>query len=848
MLAAQAPLLGSSHHVTLPTLSVVVVNLNGRAYLERCFSSLLNQDYPPEQIELILIDNASHDDSLALMASRFPSVKVIANSENVGFSPAVNQGAAAAEGRYLALMNNDAHAHPGCLREMVAALERHRARGAVCVGAKMLDWEGRTIDFAGGGLSFYGHGYQFGHRLPASAMQPGEDDMLFACGGALLVERELFLQLGGFDESYFAYFEDVDFGWRLWLAGYRVVLAPAAVVYHRHHGASRHVPSHRINALVERNALMTIIKNYDDTNLSRLLGPAMLKLVQRLIAYSDNEHGQPEIEWDSFAIGSSTPPSAAPVAISKMTLSYLVGLRNVMQQLPALLEKRQQVQALRKRPDRDIVPLFRYLMGPHSCCDLVPSRSLIDMPGLRELFAGVRMHRILVISTDPLYENLAGPGIRSVEMARHLAQSCEVVLASPRRADITIPGVTCVAFDHDDHEGFESLVDQAEVVVVQGFTLYRHPVIEHKRKIIVVDLYDPFHLENLEYFKHSELEHARALLSNHVQIINQQLRVGDFFICASERQRDFWLGALSSMGRLTPENYATDPTFHTLIDVVPFGIDPTPPSHQRQVLKGVFRTIQHDDIVILWGGGLWDWFDPLTVVRALALARHEQPRLKLFFMGYHHPNPVDVPKMKIYAQVTALVEELDLADTILFNDRWVPYHERSSYFLEADIGVSAHLGHIETRYAFRTRILDYIWAGLPMVVSAGDALAELVAREGLGHVVAIGDAEGFARALLRLANQPDARRAYAPAFEQVRQTLVWPEVLKPLLAFCQSPRCAADHGRLTLVDTYQQRIEELEEIIARKNEHILFLEDLLKKIEAGRVMQLLRRLRLRPRQ
>lgn len=835
--------------MTLPTISVVVVNLNGCAYLEPCFTSLLNQDYPPEQIELILLDNASHDDSLALMASRFPSVKVIANSENVGFSPAVNQGAAAAHGDYLVLMNNDAHADPGCLRELVATLERHRERGAVCVGAKMLDWEGRTIDFAGGGLSFYGHGYQFCHRLPANAVGAGEDDMLFACGGAMLVDRALFLQLGGFDESYFAYFEDVDFGWRLWLAGYRVVFAPAAVVYHRHHGASKNVPSHRINALFERNALMTIIKNYDDMNLSRLLGPTLLMLVQRLIAYSDNEYDQPEIEWDSFAIGNSAPSSTAappadqPVAISKMTLSYLVGLRNVMQQLPALLAKRQQVQAIRKRPDCDILPLFRYLMGPHSCCDLVPSRSLIDMPGLRELFAGVRMHRILVISTDPLYENLAGPGIRSVEMARHLAQSCEVVLASPRRADVAIPGVTCVAFEHDDHEGFESLVDQAEVVVVQGFTLYRHPVIEQKRKIIVVDLYDPFHLENLEYFKHSDIEHARALLSNHVQIINQQLRLGDFFICASERQRDFWLGALSSMGRLTPENYAADPTFHTLIDVVSFGVDPNPPVHQHQVLKGVFQNIQPDDIVVLWGGGIWDWLDPLTVVRAVAIARREQPRLKLFFMGYHHPNPVDVPKMKIYEQVTALVEDLDLAEAVCFNDRWVPYHERSSYFLEADIGVSTHLGHIETRYAFRTRLLDYIWAGLPMVVSEGDALAEVVAREGLGHVVEIGDAEGFARALLSLANQPEARSAYAPAFERVRQAFVWPEVLKPLIAFCQNPRCAADRGRLTLVDTYERRIEELEEIIARKNDHILSLEDLLRKIESGRVMRLLRRLR-----
>ena len=832
--------------MSLPSISVIVVNLNGKSYLESCLQSLSTQDYPAEQVEIILVDNGSQDGSVEFVASRFPAVHIIRNEQNTGFAPAVNQGAHAASGNYLALINNDARADAAWLTEMVAALQRHREQHVVCVGAKMLDWEGNRIDFAGSGVSFYGFGHQFFHHVPPDALDLQEHEILFACGGAMLVERDVFLQTGGFDDTYFAYFEDIDFGWRLWVCGYRVMFAPAACVYHVHHGSSRRFDKHRINVLLERNALMTMMKNYDDEHLYRLLGPALLLVFHRMIAYADDQFPA-EIDWKSFGVCATAEQARGdatrqpqPLAVSPMTMSYVAAMRELMQHLPRLWQKRQHIQAQRKRSDQDILPLFRQPLGPHYCNELLLKQTLADIFNVQEFFAGTRMHSILIISTDPLYENLAGPGIRVMEMARYLAQSCSVVLAAPRRADIQVAGVDCVTFQYDDLQTLESLVNQADVIILQGFTLNECPFIAHSRKILVIDLYDPFHLENLEHFKQDDLEYVRAVMSNNVQILNQLLGVGDFFICASERQRDLWLGMLGSVGRLAPENYAHDPTFHSLIDIVPFGIDPQPPVKQKQVLKGVVPGIGEQDTVVLWGGGVWDWLDPVMVIYAMEQVRRQRSDIKLYFMGFHHPNPVDVPKMRVYERIVALVDELNLHDTVLFNDGWVSYQERANYFLEADIGVSAHLEHIETRFAFRTRMLDYIWAGLPMVVTAGDTLADTVRQHNLGLVVDIGDSAGFAQALLTLAAQPDARQQYASAFAEVAQCYAWPQALKPLIAFCQNPRCAPDRQRLTLVDTYQRRMRELEDIIARKNEHIAYLEGLIQRFESGKVMRGLR--------
>ncbi|NJP07415.1 MAG: glycosyltransferase [Chloroflexaceae bacterium] len=624
--------------MTRVSISVVVVNFNGRMHLSACFNSLLKQDYPADLVELILIDNGSHDDSLELMRTHYPTVKVIANERNVGFAPAVNQGAAAASGQCIALLNNDAYADPGWLTGMATMFEAQRDEQVVCVAARMLDWYGRRIDFVGGGINFYGMGNQFFHRLPVDSVPNEAHDVLFACGGAMLVDRELFLDLGGFDADYFAYFEDVDFGWRLWVCGYRVRFAPEAVVYHRSHGTSSSMPGHKVLALYERNALFTIIKNYEEASLNRILAPALMLTMQRALGYAGDA-----VDWERFRIdaGQTSATDSSEFTVPGMMLSFLAGMQDLFAQLPHLWEKRQQVQVRRQRPDGAIFPLFRNAMWPHyPTAEYTRLQSLlVEIGGIRALFGDTPVHRVLIISTDPLHAHLAGPGIRVVEMARHLAHHCQVVVAAPQAASIRIPEVICVTFEPGDSEALERLAADVEVVIVQGFQLHKYPVLKRTHRVVVVDLYDPFHLENLQlHARYGEDAHLRTSIDQ--QVVNDLLQAGDFFLCASERQRDFWMGALGSTGRLSPEMYVDDPAFRSLIDVVSFGIDPTPPVRQEPVLKGVLPGIAASDMVVLWGGGIWDWLDPLTVIRAMDLVRQEREDIKLFFLGGATPIPM----------------------------------------------------------------------------------------------------------------------------------------------------------------------------------------------------------------
>lgn len=837
--------------MALPLVSVIVINFNGKHHLEACFNALVKQTYPADSLELLLIDNASHDGSVAWMAEHFPQVRVLANATNVGFAPAVNQGAVAAKGTYVALINNDAYADPRWIEAMVQLIQSQRERGVVCVGAKMLDWFGQRIDFIGGGVNFYGMGNQFFHDLPVDAVQVNQHELLFACGGAMLVDRTIFLQVGGFDEDYFAYFEDVDFGWRLWLYGYRVMLAPEAIVYHRQHGTANAMYRYQVNTLFERNALLTILKNYDEENLSRVLGVSLLLMMRRSLSEAGSA-----LDRRSFQMGFRDHAEGAvfEMPMPRMAMSHLAALHDIFETFPAIWEKRALIQAQRTRPDREILPLFRYPMGAshHTGAYLQTQQWLVDAFDIRQLFGQTRRHRVLIISTDPLYAKLAGPGMRVVEMARYLSRDCYVVVAAPRRAEINLPDVECVAFEPDDETGITRLLSEVEVVVAQGFTLRKYPAIKALNRILVVDLYDPFHLENLQTHVNLSDSAAHAAAQTDRAVINELLKAGDFFICASERQRDFWLGALGNAGRLSPLIYAHDPTFRSLIDVVPFGAEPTPPVATQAMLKGVVPGISVTDTVVLWGGGIWEWLDPLTVIRAMQIVADQRPDVKLFFLGQHHPNPDDVPVMPMYNRAVALAQELGLLNrNVFFNDHWVEYHQRHNYLLEADIGVSAHTGHIETRFAFRTRLLDYIWAGLPMVVSAGDTLADVVAERGLGYVVAVGDVNGYATALLALAAHAPVREPYAAALKAAHTAFGWPNALQPLLQFCARPQYALDKLQLRAAahaassssaesTPTPNRLVELEAVIAEKNSHIVLLESLIKRLETGRVMQILR--------
>jgi Glycosyl transferases group 1 len=219
----------------------------------------------------------------------------------------------------------------------------------------------------------------------------------------------------------------------------------------------------------------------------------------------------------------------------------------------------------------------------------------------------------------------------------------------------------------------------------------------------------------------------------------------------------------------------------------------------QRVLKGVHPGIEAGDYLLLWSGGLWDWLDPLTLIRAIAQLTPRYPALKLYFMGTRHPNPL-VTGMSMPDKTIQLSRELGLYERSVFFGDWTPYEARRNYLAEADLAVVSHPGHIETRFSFRTRVLDCIWAGLPVVTTQGDAMADWVKQENLGLTVPPGDVDAMARAIETMLLQPGGREAYAAAFKKLQVALQWPNVIQPLLNFCQAPAKAPDAG-LYLTET-----------------------------------------------
>lgn len=402
------------------------------------------------------------------------------------------------------------------------------------------------------------------------------------------------------------------------------------------------------------------------------------------------------------------------------------------------------------------------------------------------------MARIAVVTPDVLSDTMAGPAIRALNIAEQLSADHDVTLVSTTACELQRADIRCVAVSGS--RALRRAVEGAEVIVVQGYVTYHAPWLITSEIPLVVDLYDPVHLEQFEQLDGRAPQERQAMLDLTVRVLNEQLLRGDFFLCASEEQRHLWLGHLSALGRVNDLTYRADASLRSLIDVVPFGMPAQPPVRTGAGMRGAVDGIGAADKVILWAGGVYNWFDPGTLIRAVGQVADQHPDVRLFFLGMTHPNPA-VPAMRAAGQARALSDQLRLTGRhVFFNPGWVPYPERQNFLLDADVGVSTHLDHLETTFAFRTRILDYLWAGLPVVTTEGDAFAALVRAEHLGATVAEYDVAGLAAALTGLLYDEAAAAAAHANVARMREQFSWPCVLAPLAHFCADPHRAADAG------------------------------------------------------
>ncbi len=767
--------------VRLGVVSVVIVNFRGADDTIRCLREFDHIGWPEDRLELIVVDNDSGDGSAERIRSAVPSAKVFESGANLGFAGGCNFGVARATGEFVGFINNDARPADGWISAAVAVLCADSSVGAVA--SKVLDWDGEVIDYVDGSLTWFGMGYKREVGRPDAAEYDVPKDVLFGTGAAMFVPAALFREVGGFDERFFMFYEDVDLGWRLNLLGYRVRYVPGSVAYHKHHETMRKFGDYRESYLLERNALLTMYKNLDGESLARAFPAAMALSVRRSFARTATDTSLLDLQR------SPGGDDVATVEVDKMALTGPMAIDYFVDQLPELAETRAYLQRSRRRSDRELFPLFRRVIEPAYAIEGYNTGhdALVTAFGIDDLF--VSRQRILVVTGEPLQTRMAGPAIRAWEIAKSLMTEHDVRLVSTSGADV--PGA---GFDVEFAAGpkLRVLTDWADVIVFQGFLLEAAPWLVESSKVLVADVYDPIHLEQLEQARDLGPQGRTASVHETTRILNEQLRRADFVLCASDKQRDFWLGQLASQGRVNPTVYDEDQSLSSLIGVVPFGVSDEHPVQRRHAIKGAVDGIGPDDKVIIWGGGVYNWFDPLTLVRAVSALAARHPDVRLFFMGLRHPNP-GVPDMRIAWELRQLSDELGLTGKhVFFNDGWVPYDERADFLLDADLGVSTHFHHIETEFSFRTRILDYLWAGLPIVATDGDTFASIITEEGLGKVVPAEDLEALERALetyLYDAAEVAATRERVIAYAR---SATWSTSLQPLVEFCRMPRRAAD--------------------------------------------------------
>jgi len=761
-----------SENAVIYPVSVVIVAHNNLEWLDDCLESLLVQDYPI--LEIILVENASKDDTASWVKVHYPMVRLICLELAVTFAEAVNIGAAHVQEikqdkGFLLLLNPDLRVEVDAVRRMVDAAGEDTNCGAV--GGKLrFMWAPAFLNGLGNrvGAFSWGTDNALGH------LDLGQFDywqeLPSACFAAILIPRSAWEVIGPADAGFPMYYEDSEWCYRARLMGFQILAAPRAIFYHAFGGR---VPSGEDGSLSARK-LRNVVYGRLRFTVKLLKGTLLRFLFNYLMEDIVNlSRSLFQGRW-------------------RTSQAYLLGWAEFFRSLPNLLKIRRQLQGQRKISDVDLFSLQNHMPMtlvwhglPELTWDLINQQYrkflLTSRKARMPEFAHIhRKAHLLIVSHDVVDLKMAGPGMRYLEIARVLSSSLDVTLAAPAESSLESSGVNFVRYWEDRPGSLQVLVENADVVLVSGYLIEKFPFLENTTARLVVDLYDPFVLENLYYYHDESVSTQMKLNQKAVTITNKLAQVGDFFICGNERQRDYWLGLLTANGRTNPLNFQQDQELRSLIDIVGVGFPERPP-HPGSLLRGVHPQIPVDSRIVLWGGGIWNWLDPLTLIRAWPAVVARVPQARLVFLGTRHPNPL-VPLHHMAEQAIALAEELGEKDRSIVFIEWLPYTEREALLCEADVGVTLHPVHVETRYALRTRVLDYIWARLPMLITEGDITSEWVRHYGLGEVVSELDVIQVEESLSQLLEKP--KTFWAAAFDPLHQELTWSRVVAPLLQYC----------------------------------------------------------------
>lgn len=325
--------------MSYPFVSVVVLNYNGLRYLRNLFESLGETDYPKDQLEIIMGDNASTDNSTRYTEENFPFVKVLRFDKNYGFCKGNNLCVKEARGQYVVFLNTDTCVTKNWLRNLVSSVISES--NVVSAGSKLLkpyEVNGkRIIDYAGGKLTHEINFYE-GHFEYDDEKYSLQKNTGFGCGAAVIVDKKFFVDIGGFDEYYFGGGEEVELGLRAWQYGFKILYVPSSIIYHLRYGTFRPTDPFPTYAWV-KSTFYFIFKNYEKKNVVLYCCESiLLTLFPKMVLFI--------LHKDFFMLKS----------LMKGMLDFLLELKK-KDILLRIYEKRSEIEKNRKLTDKELTKL-----------------------------------------------------------------------------------------------------------------------------------------------------------------------------------------------------------------------------------------------------------------------------------------------------------------------------------------------------------------------------------------------------------------------------------------------------------------------------------------------------------
>ena len=749
--------------MSAPRASLIVSTWNGRHLLETCLPRVLRAvERDGGDHEVIVVDDASSDDTVEFVRRQFPHVRLLALTRNLRFAGANNAAARIARGDVLIFLNNDVLVEPGFLKPLL----RHFQDPAVFAVTAQIAMAPRRV---GGHLvretglvraSFEDGLFLLRHDEPSGE---GPVPVVYAGGGSSAWRRDLFLRLGAFDRLFRPfYFEDIDLSYRAQKAGWAVLFEPASRVVHQHRqtNSPRNFPGAYVDRMFGKNSLLFTWKAITDPD---LVNRHFLSLWRKLMR--PRQHPQ---------LGAWFLRAAW--------------------QLPELLAKRQRARRPLARTDREVLRLAAGLPAPEAA----------DAGELPYGSQGAG-RRLLLLGFSPLPFEQGQRSDARCFRTWHLAQA---LLTDGHQ--VTVVGVRGAGAEQAE-AGRASVLrfrgpnftyySAARGAFEAGELLQRICDRWQPDAIVAVDAYCAWIASRLRteaplwadlYGGAAAEAQARASLEGSDRPVAEAwgqeraaLARADAFSVASMPRKYAAVGELSAVGRLGARSYGED-----RVHYLPSAIEDVPYRHRERVLRG--KLAGESDFVILWAGEYDASVDADTLFAGLAQAMTEEPRVRFVSLGGAVPGRDE----KTLYRFRQLVDESELRDRFVFVG-WVPNEAVPNYYFESDVGVSADRFSYAMLIGCRYRILDMLRAGLPVIASLGTEISHIVRQERLGLTFTPGDAEGLKEAILALVrDEALLRRCGARAKDYVFRHRTVAQVMAPLRRWALAPQRSSD--RVTL--------------------------------------------------